>query len=152
MVLPSTPLKATELRGDKWQQAMGIEQTEIDALATLNPNLLRSIVRDAMRPFYDFDLDRRVGEARREWVREAQAVLDDQIDHNQLERLSSEAQAKLETLRQAIDAINDLELPNPPRGPQARTEGYGKPLISSEWDYTDQTRRLIAHKAYEGRS
>jgi hypothetical protein len=33
--LPSTPLKDTERRGDAWQAAMGVEQTEIDALASL---------------------------------------------------------------------------------------------------------------------
>ncbi len=35
--LPSTPLKATEHRGDKWRAVMQHEQTEIDALAALNP-------------------------------------------------------------------------------------------------------------------
>ena len=33
--LPSSPLKTTEKRADRWRQAFGIEQTEIDALATL---------------------------------------------------------------------------------------------------------------------
>jgi hypothetical protein len=35
--LPSTPLKPEERRADKWRAAMGVEQTEIDALATLRP-------------------------------------------------------------------------------------------------------------------
>ena len=35
--LPSTPLKKTERRADRWQQAMGTAQTEIDALAALQP-------------------------------------------------------------------------------------------------------------------
>ena len=39
--LPSTPLKATEKRADPWRAAMGVEQTEIDALASLGPELLR---------------------------------------------------------------------------------------------------------------
>jgi hypothetical protein len=39
--LPSTPLKDTEKRADAWQAAMGVEQTEIDALASLQPDLLR---------------------------------------------------------------------------------------------------------------
>lgn len=33
--LPSTPLKETEKRAGKWRAAMGVEQTEIDALAAL---------------------------------------------------------------------------------------------------------------------
>jgi hypothetical protein len=36
--LPSTPLKETEKRADRWRQAFGVEQTEIDALATLQPD------------------------------------------------------------------------------------------------------------------
>ena len=36
--LPSTPLKETERRGTKWRAAMGWEQTEINALSTLQPD------------------------------------------------------------------------------------------------------------------
>ena len=42
---------------------MGVEQTEIDALASLQPDLLREIARDAIAPFYDATLDQRVIEA-----------------------------------------------------------------------------------------
>ena len=49
--LPSTPLKATERRADKWQEAMGVAQTEIDALAALQPALLRRMAREAIKPF-----------------------------------------------------------------------------------------------------
>ena len=94
--LPSTPLKATESRADKWQQKMGVEQTEIDALATLNPALLRRIVREALAPFFDQTLDRRVLEAESVWLQQAQTALEERIDQGQLERLSSEAQVKLD--------------------------------------------------------
>jgi hypothetical protein len=161
--LPSTPLKATERRADKWQRAMGVEQTEIDALATLNPRLLRRIVRDALAPFFDSTLDLRVMEAETAWMEQAQAALEEQIGHEQLESLSAEARAKLNTLREEIDAINDalrveevagLELPQLPEIPRPEIDPAvagrnGKPLISSDWNYTEQTRRLIIHKAYE---
>jgi hypothetical protein len=39
--LPSTPLKETEKRADRWREAFGVEQTEIDALATLQPGYER---------------------------------------------------------------------------------------------------------------
>jgi hypothetical protein len=48
--LPSTPLKETEKRADRWREAFGVEQTEIDALATLQPNVLREIVERVFRP------------------------------------------------------------------------------------------------------
>jgi hypothetical protein len=43
--LPSTPLKDTEKRADRWRAAWGVEQTEIDALASLRPELLDQVAR-----------------------------------------------------------------------------------------------------------
>ena len=45
--LPSSPLKETEARADKWREIMGREQTEIDALAALRPDTLQQIATDA---------------------------------------------------------------------------------------------------------
>jgi hypothetical protein len=42
--LPSTPLKETERRANRWRETFGVEQTEIDALATLRPDVLREIL------------------------------------------------------------------------------------------------------------
>ena len=72
--LPSTPLKDTERRGDAWQTAMGVEQTEIDALASLRPELLRELARDAIAPFYDYELGARVDAACADWKQRAQAA------------------------------------------------------------------------------
>jgi len=72
--LPSTPLKETERRADRWRAAFGVEQTEIDALATLQPQILARIIREAITPFYDSSLDRRVYEAREEWEEQASAA------------------------------------------------------------------------------
>ena len=89
--MPSTPLKEKEKRADNWRAAMGVEQTEIDALAALNPDLLREIALEAMAPFFDYTLTRRVNAARREWLEQAQARLVEQIDQEQLERIRAEA-------------------------------------------------------------
>jgi hypothetical protein len=43
------------------------ELPPIDALATLQPQILARIIREAITPFYDSSLDRRVYEAREEW-------------------------------------------------------------------------------------
>ncbi len=157
--LPSTPLKATEKRADAWKAKMGVEQTEIDALATLQPDLLRQIVLKATRPFFDPGLDERVRGARREWEAAAQIVLTDQIGEDQLANLRAEAEAKLAELAAQVEALNDalrveevegIELPEIPDIPEAAVDGiHGKPLIDSRWDWADQSRRLIAHKAYE---
>jgi len=80
--LPSTPLKDTERRADLWREVMGREQTEIDALAALRPEVLLQIARDAIAPFRDATLERRGAEARIEWMRQAEDALRDHPDYD----------------------------------------------------------------------
>ena len=54
--LPSTLLKTSERRADRWRERMGREQTEIDALISLHPGELERITREALEPFFDFTL------------------------------------------------------------------------------------------------
>lgn len=155
--LPSTPLKDTEKRGDKWTAAMGVKQTEIDALASLQPDLLRQIARDALDPFFDRTLGSRVREAEQEWLDEAQAVIDHSVDQDRLDRLRVEASAKLAELRTEIDAINDalrleagdFDLPTPVV-PIAELDDsiHPLPLVDSGWSFAEQCRALIDSKAY----
>jgi hypothetical protein len=156
--LPSTPLKESERRADNWREAMGHEQTEIDALATLQPNVLRRIVVDALEPFFDDTLDERVREAQAERKTEAQAALESQIDQGALDDLKQQAEEKLEQLRDQIDELNrklrlttgdGIGLPEP-QIPEAEVfpESQGLPLVSSAWDWVEQTRALIARKRY----
>ena len=98
--LPSTPLKDTERRADKWTAATGVEQTEIDALAALQPDLLRQIADDAIAPFYDDTLDDRVRQAERNgWRRHT--VLDEQTSDD-LEGLRLDAAERLAAKREEI--------------------------------------------------
>jgi hypothetical protein len=155
--LPSTPLKDTERRGDAWRAAMGIEQTEIDALASLQPRLLRRIAREVLDPFFDSTLDRRVMEARSAWLAAAQAAIDAQLDAGHLERIRAEAAERLAAIRAELDALNDamridagdFDLPEPVV-PEAEMDGrmYPLPLLDSEWPFAEQCRRLIASKTY----
>ena len=92
--LPSTPLKDTERRADKWMQATGVEQTEIDALAALQPELLQRIAEESIAPFYDDTLHDRVRQARREWQERAQRVLDERAGEH-LEELRADAAERL---------------------------------------------------------
>ena len=156
--LPSTPLKETERRADAWQARMGTEQTEIDALAALRPDLLRRIASDATLPFFDTSLDGRVGEARRAWLDEAQDRLAEQTDSDEMARLQVEAETKLSELREEIDALNDamhlevgsIALPDIviPE-PVIEAAPNGVPLIDSDDDWAEQTRGLILSKRYE---
>jgi hypothetical protein len=51
------------------------EQTEIDALAALQPEVLTQIVRDALEPFFDFGLAGRIAAAAQQWRADANAAL-----------------------------------------------------------------------------
>jgi hypothetical protein len=154
--LPSTPLKDTEKRGDAWRAAMGVDQTEVDALASLQPDLLRRIARDALGPFFDRGLAERVRQAYAQWQAEAQAILDGSLDAARLEQLRTDATQRLGELREQIDAINDalridvddLELP-PIVVPTAEQNGvHPLPLLDSGWSFAEQCRRLLDSKGY----
>jgi len=51
--LPETPLKDSEKRAGKWRERFGCEQTEIDALATLQAGVLAKIVEKDLSPYFD---------------------------------------------------------------------------------------------------
>jgi hypothetical protein len=158
--LPSTPLKSTERRADKWQEAMGVAQTEIDALAALQPALLRRIARDAIKPFYDATLAHRCATAQAEWRDACQEAVDEQTDQERLDEIAAQAEALLEPVREQIKALEeqvridttDYELPARPDMPEPEltVEPDGKPLVDSAWPWAEQSRRLIASKAYDG--
>ena len=156
--LPSTPLKETERRADRWRELFGVEQTEIDALSALQPELLARIVRDAMAPFHDASLARRVSDARTDWERRAQVELERQLGPEHVDRIRADATDRLAAMRDEIEAINgaltidigEIDLPEVviPE-PELNGGPNGLPLIDSGWPWTEQTRRLIAFKSYE---
>jgi hypothetical protein len=160
--LPSTPLKEGEKRADRWREAFGVEQTEIDALATLRPNVLREIIERAFDPYWDYTLVRRVSEAKTEWDRRAEEALGEQIDQNHLEALRAEAAGRLAELDDAISDINErLQLAAADRfslpriivpKPEIDEGPTRQALVSFDDDWVAATRALIARKRYGGGS
>jgi hypothetical protein len=155
--LPSTPLKETEKRADRWRDAFGVEQTEIDALATLRPDTLRGIVEQAFEPYFDDTLDDRVEEARSDWEEEAQQAIDSQIDAESLAVLREEAAERLTELQSAIDDITErlrlsadrftlpvIEVPEP----EIEAEDDRHALVAFGDDWVEATRSLIERKSY----
>jgi hypothetical protein len=158
--LPSTPLKETEKRADRWRDAFGVEQTEIDALATLQPDVLREILERAFDPYWDSTLEDRVEQAKAEWDELAAEAIRDQIDQEKLDALREEAGEKLAELQDAIDSINErlrleagdrFELP-PIEVPQPEVDDdpSRQALVSFGDDWVAATQALIRRKAYEG--
>jgi hypothetical protein len=156
--LPSTPLKETEKRADRWREAFGIEQTEIDALATLRPDVLREIIERAFDRYFDRTLEDRVHEAEIEWLGQAQTAINTQINPEVLTALRQEASARLTELRTAIDDINEqmqlaadgftlpaIEVPEP----EINEDAPRQALVSFDDGWVAATRALIRRKAYE---
>lgn len=155
--LPSTPLKDTEKRADRWQRETGVAQTEIDALAALRPDLLQQIAKDAIRPFFDTTLDHRVRTAREAWTTAAQQAIDEQIDDDIRGRIHAEAATKLAAVEAQLDEIKEsmrldasrFRVPRiviPEATPNA--DRTGLPLIDSRTPFAEQCRRLIDSKNY----
>lgn len=156
--LPSTPLKETEQRAAGWRERYGVEQTEIDALATLKPAALRQIVREAVEPFFDPTLKGRVIQARRRWEASAQEAFDDQVNADLIEAIYSEAAASLEMLREQLSeltvAASDVEgLDLPPMDiPQpARFGAMPDALVSTEMSLVEHILTLKHRKNYSGK-
>lgn len=155
--LPSTPLKETEKRASRWKEVMGHEQTEIDALIALNPEELRLIVREAIKPFYDATLTRRTALASHYWYRAAEEAVQSHPAYasaalsiaTRHEALLNAAEALREAQETASRALREVEAPElvPPE-PELNVEAP-MPLFTTQEDFYTATRRLIAHKALE---
>jgi hypothetical protein len=95
-----------------------------------------------------------VSDARNRWIAEAQAVVDEGLDAEQMDRLRAEATEKLAELREEIDAINDalrvdagqFDLPAVPEAMVSGSDAH--PLLDSEWSFAERCRALIDSKAY----
>jgi hypothetical protein len=156
--LPSTPLKDGERRADRWRETFGVEQTEIDALATLQPDVLRRIVNAAIKPFFDATMVRRAREAEAEWRDEAQRMLDERLEPGEREEREREIEKWLATQQEAFDefkAEKAAELPwnfGPPRPevvePIIDASLHPEPLASSSWSWEELTAALKRHKSY----
>jgi hypothetical protein len=156
--LPSTPLKESEKRADRWRQAFGVEQTEIDALATLRPEVLREIAERAFDPYFDHELQSRVTLAEVEWRREAEEAMREQVDPEIIASLREEAGERLSELRSVIDDINErmrlaaddftlptIEVPEP----EVNEDASRQALVSFDDSWVAATRALIARKRYD---
>ena len=86
---------------------MGVEQTEIDTLATLRPELLEEIVTDALDAYYDDTLDDRLDDAIEQWETEAQEALESQLGPDLLDKMRRDAEEQIDALHEQVDALND---------------------------------------------
>jgi hypothetical protein len=154
--LPQSPVTQEDRRRENWTDRYGVEQTEIDALLVLQPDLLRDMVAEAVDPYFDATLANRVRLAELEWVREARQALDAHLADRDLSDLDARlGEIREELPRLAAEAtdraeLDTLELPEAPDTPTAELDGeFPEPLFHSEWPVVVQTLRLQASKRYE---
>ncbi|HEV2897267.1 MAG TPA: hypothetical protein VGX71_05380 [Pseudaminobacter sp.] len=105
LALPSTPFKESESRADEWRARYGVEQTEIDALSALRPDVLTDIAIAAISPFFDATLGRRHDEAVGQWQAEADERLAE-ADREKLHPFSHDMEELAKQLRPASEAFN----------------------------------------------
>ncbi len=158
-LLPSTPLKDTERRAPKWLAAKGgLEQTEIDALATLRPDELTRIAEEIISPFWDATLAVRVREARAEYRALAQERFEEQVDQDTLDQIRSQGEELLDDFREKISELqdemacevpDDIDLPKPevPQGVEQEPPTV-EPMFSTEDDWATATIKLKEVKNY----
>jgi DNA topoisomerase VI subunit B len=155
--LPSTPLKLTEKRADRWRERWGHEQTEIDALAALMPDELDRIARAALAPFHDPTLDQRNDARAERWRRAAQRRLGRDPHAAAARRRIEQAHKALERaiasfnndVASAIDTLPDI-IPAYRFAPHRPRLGgtAAEPLFTTRDDYAVAARKLIASKAF----
>jgi len=156
--LPSTPLKETEKRANRWREAFGIDQTEIDALATLQPDVLRELIERAFDPYLDRTLEARVEQAHDQWRESAQQAINDQVDLEHLQAIREQAAERLAEMEETIAEINErvrltagdhFELP-PIEVPEPDIDGGTSrlALIHFDDDWLVATRAMKARKTY----
>jgi hypothetical protein len=150
--LPSTPLKDSEKRSDRWLAEFGREQTEIDALLALYPGEVARIVEEKLAPYFDSTLSVRAAQAERRWLRNAEASLQELPRRAEFERRWAAIEADLAALNADIEAACErVELPafTAPAAvdsaPYSRSDGI---IASSEWDFIDETENLRQRKSY----
>jgi hypothetical protein len=156
--LPSTPLKETEKRADKWRAAMGHEQTEIDAMVELHPAALRDAVYEAIAPFYDDGLKDRVHAVETVWRERADEVLQSHPSYKGASQRIKAAWGRVKSatteLHHEPQNLADIlreNVPPPPDLPKAEPECEAPaPLFHSQVDFVTASRQLIRRKRLIG--
>jgi hypothetical protein len=154
--LPSAPLKPSEARADRWRDAMGVGQIELDAAMALRRTEFAQMIEAAIEPYFDETLSRRTDAAREAWEETAQSAIDNQLDANEIVELQDRydnARAEIGAVSYRPDEIAEgLALPAPPEPPQPNMDGKEerrRPLIDSARGFVEGSLKLKVDKAYE---
>lgn len=157
--LPRVPIKASERRREKFEETHGAGAVELDALEAIVPGALARIVTDAVLPYYDDSLAKRIRQAHTAALDEADEITEQiHADHaDEIAAATEQWQAictQMEQWReqhlpawQAIsDKLHAAELAV--EYPQATVRGDTDwPLFDSRRDYLEQIQAYKAFRA-----
>lgn len=177
--LPRIPVKDTDLRKANFEALHGEGATELDALEALYPGELARIVREAVAPYRDRTLARRLVHAESEaqdvidaaWdqsIAQYQAALDEiqreaseiaDRYQGELSRLSEQMASEIEPLQERLDLLRQaienestaltVQLPLRPQ-PEPFTDTPGDWLYRSDRDYLAQVAVFKARRNGNG--
>ena len=156
--LPQSPLKPKEQRAEGWKQKWnGREQTEIDALAALRPEILDRITREALDPYFDHTLVKRAQEELKDWQEHVDAVIAAHQGYREVADMmgpeldetrhyGNEVVLTMDVLEELLaKELQYLEQPMPPE-PEYDGEEPEPLFDSREGDFVSQTQKLIEHR------
>ncbi len=156
--LPSSPLKSTELRADNWMAAQGREQTELDAAVALAPDEFARTVENSLLQYFDTTVEDTAFQMCCDLEDEESERLADELGDDVMERIRSEAEARLDELSGLVDEINEslhvdpgefgIERPVTPDVLIGEVDEQEEPLIDTSDGWGNATVALKRRKAY----
>jgi hypothetical protein len=165
--LPSTPINHKDKRAARWIDRTGREQTEIDALAALRPEILEQIARAGVAPFHDPTLEVRFVKAVQlpaavhEWFAKLEANVEahgiisagrDELEsaaetfNQKLVEFSATVNAQTKAVREAVEGAEDKPQVDPVTIEPEIEAQPNEPLFTASDSYIEATRKLRASK------
>lgn len=138
--LPRIPIKETERRAGKFEQAFGTGAVELDAMEALYPGTLGKLIDAELRKYHNKDAASEVQANRAALYGEVQ----DEID-----AITARYKAEIEAVKAMFEELRDIDVNAAPYAVE-RFKPHVKEaddwLFDSQRDYTDQIRRYKQHK------
>lgn len=138
--LPRTPIKETEKRAAKFEDAFGTGAVELDALEALQPGTLARIIRQAISEYYS-------EEAEQESYDNALAL--QEAVEEKIKEITNRYQPEIEAIQVMLDEIKEISVDPYPYKVfkyEPHVEEDDTWLFDSQRDYTDQIERYKQHK------
>ena len=140
--LPRTPIKSTELRAGKFQQAFGKGAVELDALEALHRGVLGEIVTKAIEKYFSYEAEQE--------MRQAESDLRQAVK-SEIDKITARYTDEIAVLQQMIEEIGEIRidphayLPDQALPDDSKTNEVSW-LFDTQRDYVDQ---ILMYKKFK---